>query len=152
MSKTFSLPGLRIGWLACTDPGIREKLISLKDYTTICSSAPAEILAIIALQNSERIIGRNLAIIRKNIKLVNEFVAQDPGRFSWSPPVAGSVAMLNIRDGQSSETFCQKLLDSRQLLAIGSHLFNMPVPAIRLGLGRVGFSEALEQMNGMLHE
>jgi aspartate/methionine/tyrosine aminotransferase len=54
MSKSFALPGLRIGWLSCSNIRIREKLHGLKDYTTICSSAPAEILSVIALQNSEK--------------------------------------------------------------------------------------------------
>ncbi len=147
MSKSFALPGLRIGWLACGDPVIFEKLLRLKDYTTICSSAPSEVLSIIALRSRELIIDRNLAIIRKNILLVNEFVHRHPKKFSWTPPDAGSVAMLNILTGQSSEEFCQEFLEKKQVLAIGSHLFSMPEPAIRLGLGRIGFSEALAELS-----
>ena len=146
MSKSFALPGLRIGWLACGDPVIFEKLLRLKDYTTICSSAPSEILSLIALQSREMILNRNLAIIRKNISLVNEFVKRYPSQYSWTEPKAGSVAMLNILTGQSSEEFCQEFLEKKQVLAIGSHLFNMPKPAIRLGLGRIGFAEALNRI------
>ncbi|HBB92489.1 MAG TPA: aspartate aminotransferase, partial [Bacteroidales bacterium] len=146
MSKSFSLPGLRIGWLACRNPATLNKLLQLKDYITICSSAPGEILSIIALQNRENILGRNRDIIAWNIRLVDQFIEDNPGLFSWNPPVAGSVAMLNLLSGQTSEQFCQDLLVEKQVLAIGSHLFNMPKPAIRLGLGRVGFAEALERV------
>jgi aspartate/methionine/tyrosine aminotransferase len=145
MSKAFSLPGLRIGWLVCRNPGIRDKLIRLKDYTTICSSAPSEILALIALQNREKIISRNLAIIRKNTGLVEAFVDSSGGRYSWRPPEAGSVAMLDLPGGTSSEEFCRDLLEKKQVLAIGSHLFGLSKPAIRLGLGRESFGEALER-------
>ncbi|HWT82776.1 MAG TPA: aminotransferase class I/II-fold pyridoxal phosphate-dependent enzyme, partial [Candidatus Methylomirabilis sp.] len=53
MSKAYSLPGLRIGWLATRQPGLVAKLQSFKDYTTICSSAPSEILALAGLQAGE---------------------------------------------------------------------------------------------------
>src|SRR5512147_3088880 len=47
MSKTYALAGLRIGWLASHDRDLLARVAALKDYTTICSSAPSEILAII---------------------------------------------------------------------------------------------------------
>lgn len=46
MSKSFAMPGLRIGWLALRDKELFQKLADYKDYTTICSSAPSEILSI----------------------------------------------------------------------------------------------------------
>ncbi len=104
------------------------------------------------MQNRKQIIGRNLAIIRKNIRLVNDFVGRHSTRFTWIPPEAGSIAMLNILTGQSTEDFCQDLLDKKQVLAIGSHLFNMPEPAIRLGLGRMGFPDALRELENLLSQ
>ena len=53
MSKTFALPGLRIGWLACRDRELLARIAAIKDYTTICSSAPSEILALIALRRRD---------------------------------------------------------------------------------------------------
>ena len=50
LSKSFSLPGLRIGWLATRNLALMEKLKSLKDYLSICSSAPSEVLALIAVR------------------------------------------------------------------------------------------------------
>ena len=49
MSKTYGLPGLRIGWIATQNEAVYNGMAALKDYTTICNSAPSEILAIIAL-------------------------------------------------------------------------------------------------------
>jgi Aminotransferase class I and II len=42
MSKAYGLPGLRIGWLACRDRALLERLERRKHYTTICN-APANI-------------------------------------------------------------------------------------------------------------
>ncbi|MBL0716178.1 MAG: aminotransferase class I/II-fold pyridoxal phosphate-dependent enzyme, partial [Desulfosarcina sp.] len=61
LSKTFGLPGLRIGWTATRDRDLLEHMGRLKDYTTICSSAPSEILGIMALQNRETIVAQQRA-------------------------------------------------------------------------------------------
>ena len=44
ISKSYGLPGLRTGWIATRDAGLREAVLTLKDYTTICASAPSEFL------------------------------------------------------------------------------------------------------------
>ena len=76
LSKTFGLPGLRIGWLATRDHDILEQMRMLKDYTTICSSAPSEILGLMAVRDRENIIARQMARIRKNIKILDDFFSQ----------------------------------------------------------------------------
>jgi DNA-binding transcriptional MocR family regulator len=43
LSKSWCLPGLRIGWVASQDAALLERVAALKDYTTICSSAPSEV-------------------------------------------------------------------------------------------------------------
>lgn len=60
MSKTYGLAGLRIGWIATRNERIFQEMASFKDYTTICSSAPSEFLAQVALQHSQSIVKRNL--------------------------------------------------------------------------------------------
>lgn len=51
MSKSFGFPGLRIGWLASHDKSLLHALAAYKNYTSICNSAPSEMLALIALRN-----------------------------------------------------------------------------------------------------
>ena len=55
VSKTYGLPGLRLGWLACRDGAFLQKIVSLKHYTTICSSAPSEFLTALAFPPSSEI-------------------------------------------------------------------------------------------------
>ena len=40
MSKSYGLPGLRLGWLALRDRDALARIVELEHYTTICSSAP----------------------------------------------------------------------------------------------------------------
>lgn len=43
MSKALSMPGLRIGWVAMQDTALLQRIMQLRDYTTICCSAPSEV-------------------------------------------------------------------------------------------------------------
>ncbi len=71
MSKAYGLAGLRIGWVATHNAAILTRMAAFKDYTTICSSAPSEYLAELALRQRARIVGRNLQIIRDNLALLD---------------------------------------------------------------------------------
>ena len=53
-SKTYGLAGLRIGWIATHNRELYDRMAGLKDYTTICNSAPSEFLASVALRKSRR--------------------------------------------------------------------------------------------------
>ena len=88
LSKSFALPGLRIGWLATHDRDFLARAAAFKDYTTICNSAPSEVLGIMALRSRERIVARNLAIIRANLALAEQFFAAHSSAFRWLPPHA----------------------------------------------------------------
>ena len=66
LSKSFSLPGLRLGWLAVNDQSLLEKFSSQKNYLSLRNSSLSELLASFALDQSSRIIARNKNISQKN--------------------------------------------------------------------------------------
>ena len=53
-SKTYGLAGLRIGWIATKNKKVYENMAALKDYTTICNSAPSEFLAEVAMRHRHK--------------------------------------------------------------------------------------------------
>ena len=152
LSKSFALPGLRIGWLAAQEHALMERWLTIKDYTTICNSAPGEILGLIALQNQDRIIRRNLEIIHANLEYADCFFAGHAGLFSWFRPMAGSVAFPAWLGGKSVEQFCQEVLEKQSLMIVPGSLFDFPGNHFRVGLGRKNFPEALECLNAYLSE
>ena len=86
MSKTYGLAGLRIGWIATRNAAVLDQMAALKDYTTICSSAPSEYLAELALRHREEIAGRNLQIIHDNLALLDDFFAEQAEQFRMAAP------------------------------------------------------------------
>jgi aspartate/methionine/tyrosine aminotransferase len=150
LSKTFSLPGLRIGWLATKDRKLLDQFAGLKDYTTICSSAPSEILGIIALRAADAIVRRNLRLVAGNLIAAERFCARHPGLFAWIPPLAGSVAFPRFLADQSVKEFCADVLRHRSVMIVPGDVFGWEGNHFRMGLGRVNFPQALEQVEDYL--
>jgi len=144
MSKSFGMAGVRIGWLATRDSALYEKMAAFKDYTTICSSAPSEVLSLIGLRARELIVGRNLERIRRNLELLDAFFERRAGLFRWVRPPAGTVAFPRLLTGQSSAEFCAGLLEKTGLLLLASTLFDYGTGHFRVGFGREDMPEALE--------
>jgi aspartate/methionine/tyrosine aminotransferase len=152
LSKSFALPGLRIGWLATQENPLTGRWLTFKDYTTICNSAPSEILAIIALQSKGQILQRNLDIIRENIAIADRFFAEHRNRFSWICPKAGSVAFPQWLGDGPVEQFCQDILDQQGVMIVPGSLFEFLGNHFRLGLGRKNFGEALGLVKAYLKD
>jgi aspartate/methionine/tyrosine aminotransferase len=149
LSKTFSLPGLRIGWLATQNREIVDKCVLLKDYTTICSSAPSEILGLIALRARETIVERNLGILRRNLGVADRFFAAYADTFDWPRPQAGSIAFPRLKGKTSAEQFCREALGQGVMIVPGS-IFDFSGNHFRLGLGRENFPQAIEQIRPLV--
>ncbi len=141
MSKTFGLPGLRIGWLALQDGALMERLLSFKDYTTICSSAPGEFLSRLTLEKAETIIERNLGIIQNNLALLRDFMAGSDD-FSWREPLAGPIAFVRLHR-ESAAAFCQTTVRGCGVLLAPATVFDFGDQHVRFGLGRRNFGEGL---------
>jgi aspartate/methionine/tyrosine aminotransferase len=146
LSKAHGLPGLRIGWLATRDRGLMQRFVRLKDYTTICSSAPSEILALIGLRGAETLLSRNRAIVEDNLRHADRFFARHVGSFEWLRPDAGSVAFPRLTAGLPVAEFAAELLAQRDLMVVGGEMFECEGDYFRLGLGRRSFPAALAVM------
>ncbi len=151
MSKTFSLPGLRIGWLTTKNKDTFKQIAHFKDYTTICSSAPSEILAIIGLQNKEKIIARNLEIISINLSIIDNFSERHSTIFKWNKPKAGTIAFPELDTSLSVEEFCKKLVDEKGVMLLPSSVYNYDRNFVRLGFGRKNMPEALAKLDEFLN-
>ncbi len=148
ISKSYGLPGLRLGWLVTRDAGLRERLLALKDYTTICSSAPSEVLTAVALRHREVLLERNLGLVASNLALLDDFLARHARAFSWVPPVAGPIGFPLVSGLGDVDALCAELAAAGVLLLPGS-VYDAP-DHVRMGFGRANFPEALELLERTL--
>jgi aspartate/methionine/tyrosine aminotransferase len=148
-SKTYGLAGLRVGWIATKNKKIYEKMASLKDYTTICNSAPSEFLAEVAMRNRHKLIERNVGLIRRNLAVIDELFARHADLFVWVRPQAGSMGFPRYLRG-NVETFCDKLVKEAGVLLLPGSVYDDSRNHFRLGLGRKNLPEAVEKLEGYL--
>lgn len=150
MSKTFSLPGLRVGWLATHDGELLRRIAAAKDYTTICAGAPGEILAVMGLRARDEIVAGNLRRIATNADRVEALAAARPGLFEWVRPRAGSIGLARLGVEEGALAFCQRLVAEAGVMLAPSTVFGYGDAHVRFGLGRATFPEGLDVLEEWL--
>ena len=151
MSKSYGLPGLRIGWIACQDTKLLSQMERMKHYLSICNSAPSERLAKIALTHRDQILARNCAIVDENLPKWDAFFARHPEVFDWRHPDGSCMAFPRYNGPEGVEVFAQTLVESSGVLVLPGSIYASslgPTPSnhFRLGFGRVGLDEGLAAM------
>lgn len=150
MSKAFGLAGLRMGWIACQDQELLKKIEYMKHYTSICNSAPSEILSLIALKNKDAILARNNKITAENLALLDTFFEEYEHLFSWVRPQGGCVGFVNYKGPESIDDFCDRLVKEKGVLLMPASLYETPSNHFRIGFGLKNMPESLERLREFL--
>jgi len=148
-SKSYGLAGLRIGWIATRAPLVLERMAALKDYTTICNSAPSEFLAEVALRHREELAQRSVEIITENLQLLDTFFDQHDDVFAWQRPVAGPIGFPRLLTG-NSEAFCDRLVKEAGVLLLPGPVFDDEGNHVRIGFGRKDMDIGLARLVSFL--
>jgi aspartate/methionine/tyrosine aminotransferase len=147
MSKSYALAGLRVGWLASHDRELLGRVAAFKDYTTICSSAPSEILSIIALRARDRVLARSRAIVTANLERLDGFFEDWADRFTWVRPKAGSIGFPRLTvPGVRIDDWAAALVEAEGVLLLPASQFGHPGNHFRLGFGRTDLPDALSRL------
>ncbi len=148
LSKSFGLPGLRIGWIACQDAELLSKMERMKHYLSICNSGPSEHLAMIALRNKDALLSRNCEIVDENLPKWEAFFARHQDLFEWRRPDGSCMAFPRYMGTEGVEKFCRRLVEDSGVLLLPSTIYcselgPIPTDRFRLGFGRNGLDEGL---------
>jgi aspartate/methionine/tyrosine aminotransferase len=146
LSKSFGLPGLRLGWLASRDRDLLQRIGRLKDYTTICNSAPGEILGLMALRARGKIIAAQRKRIGRNIDALDSFMQTHAERFRWHRPMAGSVCFPRMLTTEGTHRFCETMVNTAGIMLVPSSIFAYGDDHVRLGFGREDFPTLLNRL------
>ncbi len=151
MSKTFAAPGLRVGWLAGRDRQTLRRIAAVRDYTTVCSSAPSELLAIAVLESLDATVERTRAIVEPNLRLLDDFFTRWAGTLEWVRPRGAPIGYPRLSDGSPAEAFARDLLAEEDVLIMPGDVYGEPGSAhFRLGFGRRDLPVALERFDRFL--
>ncbi len=139
-SKVFSLAGLRSGWMAGPREFIAEAF-SRRDYTTISCGPLIDTLAVVALENRERIMERNLRIIRDGVAILEKWVDSEK-QINWVKPRAGTTAFLGYDLDIPSDELCIDLLGTTGTFLLPGKCFGIEK---RLRIGYAYGTETLKK-------
>ncbi len=131
-AKPFSLAGLRLGWIAAPDEVIADCLIH-RDYTTISCGRLDEHLALLALSHLDKLMERNLTLLRRNFQIVDDWVAEHPV-IDYVAPRGGTTAFLHYDLPVSSHDLCLQLIEKHSTLLAPGECFE------RENFVRLGFA------------
>lgn len=149
MSKTYGLPGLRLGWLVTRNSSFIQRCLEVRYYTTICNSSPSEFLCDVALRHRQVLIERNLEIVRSNLPLLEAFFRDHADMFEWVKPNASPMCFPRFKGSQSASQFCDDVVRDVQVMLLPGSVYDEP-RHIRVGYGRKNMPEALERLNSYL--
>jgi aspartate/methionine/tyrosine aminotransferase len=109
MSKSYSLAGLRTGWVVGPEE-IVQRCLDVRDYTTISAGVLDDALAAVALEHIDAVLERSLGIVRGNLAVVDDWIAREP-HLRYVRPRAGTIALIHYDLDVPSTEFCQGLFD-----------------------------------------
>jgi aspartate/methionine/tyrosine aminotransferase len=150
LSKAFSIPGVRTGWMIEHDARRRQQYWNARAYFSICNSTTGEILAEIAIRNRAAVLGKTQAAATRNLKLLERFMADHRDVLGWIPPQGGMTAFPWLVGGEDARPFCQAATEHGILLAPGD-CFDAP-SHFRLGFAAAedNFPKALDRFGAFV--
>ena len=138
LSKAHGAPGLRLGWITCSDPELLAHLKVGKGKTAISCSILDERLAARILADAEAILRDRNARLGVALAAVEAWVAKNAELVEWVRPDAGGMCCVRLKksawDDAGVERFYRLAAARRITLAAGDRFLDER-RVFRLGFG-----------------
>lgn len=131
MSKTYSLPGLRVGWI-CAREDLSAEVNKHREYNTISVSLLDDYFSAIALENRNIIAKRNFEIINQGLNILNEW-SNEEIFIKIIPPQGGTTVLARYKKDISSKILCRELHSKTGVAILPGETMEME------GFVRIGF-------------
>ncbi|CAH1667734.1 Aminotransferase [Hyphomicrobiales bacterium] len=150
LSKTYGIPGIRIGWLICKDPALMQTFLAAKEQIGISGSMIDEYVGYVALSQRQDWLGPNNALIRQGFEIVRDWIARDEF-MEWVAPEGGCVCLPRIRPDVKIDlpAFYQRLYGVHGTYVGAGHWFEMPDNYFRIGFGWPTLTQLSEGLDGI---
>ena len=152
LSKAFTMPGLRMGWLVGPKEIIADSW-TYTDYTTITTGAINAWLAERALrpETQQKIRQRNRDIASKNLKVLTDWIESHPEILRFVPPKINGVTFIGYNLNISSTDLVMKLLQDKSVLIAPGEFCGLD-GYVRIGYGMKNLAEGLSRISETLKE
>jgi aspartate/methionine/tyrosine aminotransferase len=149
LSKTYGLPGLRVGWCLAA-PEVLQELIRFRDYITLHLSPLVELIAGRAIEETDLIVGPRREQCRRNRELLHRWCAHQEDLL-WTPAQGGSCIFPRLLTVPDVDAFCHRLARERRVMLVPGTCFGHP-QHVRLGFGgrTEALLEGLKQLESLL--
>jgi len=136
MSKSYGLPGIRVGWVICRDAALMESLLAAKEQILISGSMIDEELCHRALLQRATRLPKIRARLTEQLAVVRSWIATEP-RMEWVEPRGGCVCFPRIKTGVNinMNVFYDALLSEFGTYVGAGHWFEMDKRYMRIGYG-----------------
>ncbi|CAN5467229.1 pyridoxal phosphate-dependent aminotransferase [soil metagenome] len=134
MSKSYGIPGIRMGWLICRDKQLMETFLAAKEQIFITNSVVDEEIAYQYLCNKEKLFAPVKATILHNFSELKNFM-QNQDVLEWVEPQGGCVCFPRIKkDVSLNITQVHELLLNKYSTYVGpGHWFEEDDRYMRIG-------------------
>lgn len=144
MSKTYSLPGLRVGWVAGRVDLINE-INHQRQYNTISVSILDDYFASVALENRNSIAERNFHIQTRGVNILREWLGKNH-RFKCVLPEGGTTVLMSYGLPISSREYCKKLQTTTGVALLPGETMELD-GYVRLGFCAENLQTALDKIS-----
>jgi aspartate/methionine/tyrosine aminotransferase len=134
LSKTYGLPGLRVGWLTCSDDRLMETFLAAKEQIFICGPVLEEELAARLLERRSQALSLVRSKTQQHLAVVRDWI-DGHELFEWVEPSAGVVCFPRIRPAIDIDVdrFYRALLDEHGTYVGRGRWFDQDERYFRLG-------------------
>lgn len=149
LSKSYGLPGLRLGWIISRDEALRERLLAAKEQVVICGSTLDEEAARQVLARRDEHLRRILATIGERRAVLDEWLAEQDC-IEVVAPDAGVVCFPRLRAGAIDDVdgFYDAINADGTFVGEG-HWFDADRRHFRLGFGWPSTAELRDGLSSL---
>lgn len=140
LSKSYSMPGLRLGWIASRNQSLLNQFSSYKNYLSLRSSTLSEAIGVWVLEYGETILSENKKLIAGN----TNYLLNSKLEIGLKANEIEGLCVFPKTHFDTNNLF-KKLLKEKQTFLVPGYCFGKKYSNhFRLGLGNKNFKQSLE--------
>ncbi len=135
LSKSYSLPGLRMGWLI-GPKDIIANCWAFHDYTSISTNMLSQYVASLIMQPDRRmdVLTRGRGMLKSNLAVFQKWIDSHSDLFHFIPPRAGGIVFVRYNMNINSTELSEKLRLEKSVFFLAGDCFGMD-HYFRMGIG-----------------